>query len=551
MKTVAVIGAAAGTTGLLQSCATSDSEQGEVLLFTNGTIYIDAFRKAKSLAVKNGRVIGYNIDTKAIKGKTIDLNGSVVYPGFHDCHNHLIEVAVTLSNPLNLKGCNDSDSIAVKLKELADKTPDGNTILGIGFSLADYDAWSLNDLAKIDKAGGNHPVLIMDNLGHNAIANSIVIKMAGITPSTPVPLAGKIVIQDGQVTGMLKESAMILVGEKVLSLFSDEDIMEGVLKLMQLWASFGYTSISDMMGTAMGRLMRPNIFKKLEALGKLPVRVNYGYTLFNLDEVDGALQYVGTDSEMVRFFGYKLYVDGAFGAGQAWTTWKNLQGNNGTYYVYIDDSYGRQYNLNRIIERIDDLGLNIHYHVQGDRAIDAIINAMDRVLKQKGKLNTVHNFNHLGFPRADQIEKMKGFGKNVVVIMQPALAVIEADSTRYYGERMKDAYPIKKIIDAGISTGISTDFSVSPLSLCPVLVLMKTSMKSETNPLTMSQLITGLTKGSALTTTYTDTGSLDVGNWADMVVFNEDLYDVPVDKLNDSSTVKILSTWVGGKKSFG
>ena len=49
--------------------------------------------------------------------------------------------------------------------------------------------------------------------------------------------------------------------------------------------------------------MRPELFKELEQEGKLPLRVNYCYTLFNLNDVASAVAYMGNDTERVRFVG--------------------------------------------------------------------------------------------------------------------------------------------------------------------------------------------------------------------------------------------------------
>lgn len=538
----------------LSACSSGGSspESDRVLFFTNGTIYLDAGRSVQSLTVTNGRVSGYNQSASTLPAaQVIDLKGGAVYPGFHDSHNHLMESSLVADGP-DLLGLSTADAFAAKIRQAAasGKFPDAAPILGDGFILTDYNAWSLDDLAKIDAASGTHPVILMDNLGHNAIANSIALQLSHITPATPVPFAGIVGIQDGKLTGMLRETAMVLVGNRILSMISDDSLLAATEKLLTLWASSGYTSINDMMGNPLARIMRPQMFKKLESQGRLSVRVNCAYTVFTLDDVEAAFACVGQDTDMVRFLGCKVFVDGAFGAGQAWTSWKNLQGGNGIYYAWNDDSYGRQYNLNRIVERVEELGMNMHYHVQGDMGIEAILNALDGVTAKRGRLNSVHTFIHLGFPRQDQLLRMKGFGRQVNVTMQPALYKVEADSAEYYGaDRMKGAYPIATVIEAGITTGISTDFSVSPLNLSPSLSLLKTALQSPNSPITLKQAIEGLTTGSAATIPKQDTGTLDIGKWADLVVFDRDLAGVPAAKLDDPSSVKRVATWVGGRQT--
>ncbi len=66
-------------------------------------------------------------------------------------------------------------------------------------------------------------------------------------------------------------------------------------------------------------------------------------------------------------------------------------------------------------------------------------------------------------------------------------------------------------------------------------------------PLCMEDLIRGFTVGSRATVCMQDTGVLDIGCKADIVVFDKDLYSVPVQELSEDNP-KVLSTWVGGCK---
>lgn len=397
--------------------------------------------------------------------------------------------------------------------------------------------------------------MLMDSLGHNAIVNSLTMQQCNITPSTVAPFGGTIVKDpgSGQPTGVLRESAMELVFEPITSGIPNNEILAALEIITNYWASLGYTSVNDMMGLPGGRFMRPELFKELEKYKKLPVRVNYAYTIFNLNDFDDALQYVGKDTAMVSFLGCKIFIDGAFAAGQAWTTWPHDGpqggGSYGSYSVWTDDSYGEEYNINRIVDKADDLGLNMHYHVQGDAGIEAILDALEAVVAAKGKLSTIHTLIHLAFPTSDQIARIKNLTPNVVTTVQPALWKVEADSWVYYGDDMlKQSYPIMELVNDGISTGISTDFPVSPLAESPPLEIMYVALNtSEQFPprtiMTMKALIDGLTIGSAATTTRKDIGSLEPGMVADMTVFEQNLFTVdPADIKN----AKLLATYIGG-----
>jgi len=526
-----------------------------IQLFTNGSIYIDALKKADNLLVKNGVVEAINVSPERYENATvIDLKGAAAYPGFIDSHVHLMETGYFFYVGANLIGCNDSGSIARVLAKRVESIPEDGIILGAGFSLRDYDNWSLEDLAKIDNVTGSRPAFLGDKLGHNAIINSAAMNLTGLNPATAVPLGGKMGVEDGRLTGMLRESAMTLPGNKIFSFFNSTDIKAGTLILLRRWASFGYTGAVDLMGGPGVRLMRPDLFYELEEEGALPLRINYCYTIFNLSDVDDAARYRGNDTEMVRFTGCKIFVDGAFAGGQAWTSWKNLQGNYGLQEIYTDDIGGPEMNLTRIIERVEDYGMNMHYHVQGDRAIGAVIEALDRISSDRGGLTGVHTLIHMGFPSDEQIEKIRKFNGHVVMTVQPAFWSVENDSAYYYGERSRDAYPIKKLMDSGIPVGISTDFSVSPPEYSPATMVIRVAVTGGGDPqtylpLNVSEVIRGLTAGSTATTSRRDTGVLYPGYKADLVVYDQDLYSVPLDKFSKDNP-KVLATYIGGKEVY-
>lgn len=525
-------------------------------LFKNATIYIDADTKVKNLLVENGKVKAYDVDEKDYKGaKVIDLKGKFVYPGFCDSHVHLVEVGSILG-AANLFGSVTSDQIAKKMAPVAKKTPKGKLVVGNGFYPKDYTAWSLEDLAKIDKATKGHPAVMFDQLGHNCIVNSEGMKKCGITTKTPVPIGGRMIIKDNKPSGMFMETGMLLVGNKLLKFLDPKIAKKGIKQLFDLWASTGYTAIVDLMGAPFGRIMNPEICMELEKEGKLPLRVNYRYTFFNLDEIDDALKYKSKskNTDQVRFVGLKLFVDGAYSAGDAWTARKNLQGNNGLHCVYINDKYGKIFNIYRIVEKANNLGLNVHYHVQGDKAIGIVLDAIEKAKKKKGKLTSVHTLIHLAFPTDAQLKQIKRLSPHVNTTTQPGFWAVESASTRYYGDKAKGCYPAKKMMDMGISTGLSTDFSVSPLKLAPATEVMSIALTGAGDPknhppLTMRDIIKGFGEGSANTTGIDDAGKLEPGRWADFVVYDQDLYNVPAKKFT-AKNPKVLATWVGGKQAY-
>ena len=159
---------------------------------------------------------------------------------------------------------------------------------------------------------------------------------------------------------------------------------------------------------------------------------------------------------------------------------------------------------------------------------------------------------HLTFPHPEQIKRIAAFKGKVVATVEPGFWQAEAGLERYYGEANKTSYPIKDLFEAGVTTGFSTDFFVSPLELAPPTKIMNIAMAgggAARRALTMEDILDGFTRGSAATTGKSDVGALYPGMKADMVVYERDLYDVRPSEFA-AGNPKVLATWLSGRKAF-
>ena len=532
--------------------------QSNLKLFKNGSIYIKPDTKVNNLLIQNDMVVGFNVRESIYKNaEIIDLNGGAAYPGFIDNHTHLLLSSTLKAVGIELHGASTAHEMAEILSEKIKEHPEDSSVFGHGFVLHDYSKWTLDDLKIIDQVTGSRPTMLVDQLGHSYIVNSTALSKAEITCDTPNPPGGDIIHQNGRPTGMLLENAGCLVGNTaIFPYMHKEQLHDGLAKIMNLWSSMGYTGVVEMMGGPCGQIHLPSLFKDLEKEGKLPVRVNYTYTIYGLDDIYTALENVGTDTDMVRFAGLKLFVDGAAGNGGAWTSWENTLGKHGIYAVYHDDTYGEKYNVDRMIEEADAHGLDIRYHTHGDMAIDIILNAIEAVKEKNGHISSVHTLYHLGFITDEQIERMRKLGRNIVAGLQPSLGweYSKEITPEFYGEDKRSAYPYKKIRDAGISIGLGSDFPSNMLELTGPTINMRAALTGAGDPLnhpplTMEDMIKGFTIGSAASTYLRDVGKLDIGYKADIVVYDKDLYYLSTDEL-EIDNPKVVSTWINGKKIF-
>jgi len=94
----------------------------------------------------------------------------------------------------------------------------------------------------------NRPVLLRDESRHNAVANTAMLKFAGITKDTPQPEFGFIEKDPltGEPTGYLSEHALQAVFTKIPMYADDvwERALRGAMKKLTAWGVTGYNDMS-------------------------------------------------------------------------------------------------------------------------------------------------------------------------------------------------------------------------------------------------------------------------------------------------------------------
>ncbi|XP_052733426.1 protein LONG AFTER FAR-RED 3 isoform X1 [Vigna angularis] len=168
------------------------------LVLRNGVIYTsdDSLPFAESMAVANGRVlrVGNHSFVKELEGygtQVLDLGGKVVVPGFIDSHVHFIPGGLQMMQ-VELRGVSKKEEFVRRIKDAAQSSKQGSWILGGGWN---NDLWKgdLPAASWIDDITPNNPVWLSRVDGHMGLANSVALKLAGITNVTDDPMGGIIV----------------------------------------------------------------------------------------------------------------------------------------------------------------------------------------------------------------------------------------------------------------------------------------------------------------------------------------------------------------------
>jgi predicted amidohydrolase YtcJ len=262
-------------------------------------------------------------------------------------------------------------------------------------------------------------------------------------------------------------------------------------------------------------------------------------------------RFADVDLGWLRLGGVKLFLDGGLTAAAAamHEPYPHLPGYRGELAFSPDE-------LRERIEELDQAGHQIMVHAIGDRALDEVLDAFERLPGRRPVESGMHRIEHGGnlFMTTERIERFKRAG--VLPIPQPSFIYSTASGYRRFlgPERSRDLMPFRKLLDAGLAVpGNSDSAGVEARMHEPMFgIWCLVNRRANTGEvLDIEQAVTvkeGLrmyTRNAALSLGELDNrGSLEVGKFADFVVLDRDPGAMPADQLLE---VAVDSTWVGGR----
>ncbi|MBA0598503.1 hypothetical protein Gorai_008262, partial [Gossypium raimondii] len=264
---------------------------GADLIVKNGVIFTSdpSFPFANSMAIRDGRIlrIGNYSSLQDLSGygtKELNLEGKVVVPGFIDSHVHLISAGLQMAR-VQLEGVNRKDEVVRRVKEAVLNVKRGSWILGGGWN---NDLWGgeLPMASWIDEVTPDNPVWLTRMDGHMGLANSVALKLAGVTNLTKDPNGGKIMqTADGdclhdhaEPTGLLIDAAMELILSWIPEASVDER-REAMLRASSFALTRGVTTVVDVGRYFPGSSVEhswqdfSDVYQWADSSGKMKIRV--------------------------------------------------------------------------------------------------------------------------------------------------------------------------------------------------------------------------------------------------------------------------------------
>lgn len=518
--------------------------------FINGKVYVKfkPLQVSEGILIVNDRVLLtgsndtiINIATK-MNGQIIDLEGSVIIPGFIDSHIHLDSLGLYLST-LDLRGVRSIEELKNALKNYA-KIAKTDWIIGHGWDQENFVEKRWPTRWDLDSAVKDRPVLLTRICLHAGVVNTKALELTGLAEMNM-----RDVLRDnnGVPTGVLVENALKIARDKVKEFLSVKDYIELIKLAQEHVLSLGVTTVG-FVGCGLTSL---KALLELWRNHELKIRVRvylspYDKLINTIDLLKELGIKHGFGDPHLKIMGVKLFVDGALGPRTAWLSEPYSDDPSTSGYMVTNSE-----NLYRLAKMADEAELQLAIHAIGDKAIDFVLN-LYRELKNTKRLR--HRIEHLSVIRDDEVEAIRNMG--IVAVVQPHFVISDWWAKDRLGEkRIKWLYRFKTIASCGVPLAFSTDAPVEPASPWNTIYAAVTRGKynniqfyedTKHESLELLEALHYYTAGSAYALhDEMYLGSLEPGKFADFVVLDEDPLNVSDVELK---LIKIREVYVGGIK---
>lgn len=530
-----------------------------VHILTNARVYTvnDASPWAEAIAIQGGMIVAVGTSAEVQASypnaqKVTDMGGRLVLPGFQDVHLHAVEAGINEGICVF-----DGDAPIADLPFYFDDCPDGGLfgdqgwIVGGGIDIGGvietlaFDPNSDVPLTVLDREFPNTPVVILDQFGHGAIANTVALRAVGYD-TLPGDPPGGIIDRDpetGDLTGIVLENAQQRLRDMVFPPTAPNQAIayDALLAALEILKSNGITSVSDAGG--FWRQAQTETWGKAEADGLLTVRASnalYVYPDIPMTEQLPELQkrFTNDPSKLVRFNQAKIYVDGilSLATSAMYSPYETGSAYSETYQRGLE-YFGDSATLNSVSTMLATNGFQIHYHVTGDRGTGLALDAIGQI-RSANISNERHRLTHCFL--VDQTDRQRFAQLNAVADFQVTPSSVNPMNIENIAGnigvfRSSQLIPAVEVMEAGAFLTLSSDWDADALS---PLVKIKTVLTRPTGrPFAdVATVIPFLTKNPA-TLLGTNTGSIEVGKAADIIALDKNIFEIAPDTIDQAKVV--------------
>lgn len=513
------------------------------LVIVNANIYTvdEGFSKAEAFAVHKGKFVAVGtteeIRDQYTSDQLVDADGRTITPGLIDAHCHFYGLGMN-QQVVDLAGTKSFEEVLERVEKFQRENPK-DFILGRGWDQNDWEKKEYPTRKELDKLFPDTPVALRRIDGHAMLVNKVALDSAGIDGSTETE-GGEIVKGAMGITGVLIDNPMQLINS-ITPAPDLETQVEALKDAERICLNHGLTTVND------AGLDRSTIelIDSLQQAGELSIRV-YAMVSNTPENVDYYIYRGPIKTNRLNVRSVKVYADGALGS-------------RGAYLKKpYSDKWGHYGAMVTPIEEIEDLARRLaiseyqmNTHAIGDSANAVVLRTYKNVLQdrpdRRWKVEHAQVIDSIDF---------QFFGDNIIPSVQPTHATSDMywAEERLGEERMSGAYALKTLLDKAGKVALGTDFPVEDVSPFLTFYAAVTRKDLEGNPkkgfqmkdaLSREEALKGMTIWAAYSNFEEDEkGSIEVGKFADFVIYNKDMMEVPIQEI---PTIMAEQTFVNGK----
>ena len=564
-------------------------------VYQHGYIYTvdarDSVREA--VAILAGRIayVGTDAGVRQYIGpatRVTDLQGRMLMPGLVDGHMHPVSGGASLAkcnlNYASLTVAEFQARIQGCLDKRRKDEPDAWLEVVNWYRYDMRPKGVATTRATLDILNTRRPILVQDSFGHTALANSRALTLAKLDRATPDPLAGRIAHDaSGDPSGLLEDAASDLVS----TLSPAPTAADQVTAARAALAALGKQGITTFLDAAAGS-GHIEAFAALARASELTARAHFAPVIDPTDTPDqqSVAPAVTAVSELSRHYdsgplkpapaitvrNAKLFLDGVITApantGALLAPYFENQGTPDKPHFAPGANRGPEVYfpapiLREILLALARAGIDPHMHTDGDRAVREALDGVQALRRALPGADIRPALAHCDFVDPHDYPRFAELHAIPVLSFQwdkPGADSIEGARNTLGPARHAMIEPAGFLARAGARIAYGSDWPVDPLDEWFALKVGVTRAaapgappehagKLGTDPgLTRREALRAITMNSSYELHQDgDTGSLETGKLADLIVLDRNFFRIPAE---DIANIHVLRTMVGGKVVF-
>ncbi len=475
------------------------------------------------LVEEDGKIVftGDSLPDKYKDAEKTDLKNRRVTPCFNDTHLHYFLSCVY---KCDVRGLTTFDQIISYIQEW-EKQDTREIIFGIGLSSVPMKEGALPTKEVLDRAT-KRPLFLMKWDFHACVVNSAMLdRLPDYVKAKP-----GINYDTGYIDTEAFQQLMAFATEFALK--DTPYIEQQSLNLADTLCRMGINTIHCGEGLDLENLTDINLVESLTQ--------NMPFKVIMWNEILDEVRVKKRGMPRIGACGLAM-LDGAYPTEDAYL--RRPYNNNPDNYGW--KRYDQEF-INDWAIRSNRAGLQISSHAIGDGAIDQLITALEAALADTPREDHRHMVLHACMLEPDLLERCAK--NNIYCCIQSSFLTVPEDSIEFeeglLGERFYDFYPLREMLDAGITFGNGSDRPCTISSPIDSIHACCNHINPKHNITVLEALMASTLNAAKFSFDEDNRGSLSVGKVADFVVLDQDIFEIPVENIDKT---KVEQVYYGGE----